>query len=127
MGEANDPVVPLRVAMVGNPNVGKTSLFNRMCGVRAKTANFPGSTVEARVGAQPRERRHSFVRSHISQVHSHTSAGLGIEARREASPALQIARRVQRKMNDLGRGPVVRSGERLSPRGRRAKLQHVFA
>jgi ferrous iron transport protein B len=37
--------------MVGNPNVGKTSLFNRMCGVRAKTANFPGSTVEARVGA----------------------------------------------------------------------------
>ncbi|MFN9077708.1 MAG: ferrous iron transporter B [bacterium] len=43
--------VPLRVAMVGNPNVGKTSLFNRMCGVRAKTANFPGSTVEARVGS----------------------------------------------------------------------------
>jgi len=42
---------PLRVAMVGNPNVGKTSLFNRLCGVRAKTANFPGSTVEARVGA----------------------------------------------------------------------------
>lgn len=41
---------PLRVAMVGNPNVGKTSLFNRLCGVRAKTANFPGSTVEARVG-----------------------------------------------------------------------------
>ena len=41
---------PERVAMVGNPNVGKTSLFNRLCGVRAKTANFPGSTVEARVG-----------------------------------------------------------------------------
>jgi ferrous iron transport protein B len=44
-------VAPTRVAMVGNPNVGKTSLFNRLCGVRAKTANFPGSTVEARVGA----------------------------------------------------------------------------
>jgi ferrous iron transport protein B len=42
---------PERVAMVGNPNVGKTSLFNRLCGVRAKTANFPGSTVEARVGS----------------------------------------------------------------------------
>ena len=41
---------PTRIAMVGNPNVGKTSLFNRLCGVRAKTANFPGSTVEARVG-----------------------------------------------------------------------------
>ena len=44
-------VAPTRVAMVGNPNVGKTSLFNRLCGVRAKTANFPGSTVEARVGS----------------------------------------------------------------------------
>lgn len=41
---------PTRIAMVGNPNVGKTSLFNRLCGVRAKTANFPGSTVDARIG-----------------------------------------------------------------------------
>jgi ferrous iron transport protein B len=36
--------------LVGNPNVGKTTLFNRLCGLRAKTANFPGSTVDARVG-----------------------------------------------------------------------------
>ena len=50
-GAAADTGIPaLRVAMVGNPNVGKTSLFNRLCGLRAKTANFPGSTVEARVG-----------------------------------------------------------------------------
>lgn len=39
-----------RYALLGNPNTGKTTLFNRLCGVRAKTANFPGSTVEARVG-----------------------------------------------------------------------------
>jgi ferrous iron transport protein B len=51
MGSTESQNVPLRVAMVGNPNVGKTSLFNRMCGVRAKTANFPGSTAEARVGS----------------------------------------------------------------------------
>ncbi len=44
------PFAAERIAMVGNPNVGKTSLFNRLCGVRAKTANFPGSTVDARVG-----------------------------------------------------------------------------
>jgi ferrous iron transport protein B len=40
----------LRAALVGNPNTGKTTLFNRLCGVRAKTANFPGTTTDARVG-----------------------------------------------------------------------------
>ena len=38
------------VLILGNPNVGKTTLFNRLCGLRSATANFPGSTVEARVG-----------------------------------------------------------------------------
>ena len=38
------------VLLLGNPNVGKTTLFNRLCGLRSATANFPGSTVEARVG-----------------------------------------------------------------------------
>ncbi len=37
-------------ALLGNPNTGKTTLFNRLCGLRAKTANFPGSTVEAKIG-----------------------------------------------------------------------------
>lgn len=41
---------PKRVVMLGNPNTGKTSLFNRLCGVRHKTSNFPGTTQEARVG-----------------------------------------------------------------------------
>ena len=36
-----------RVALLGNPNTGKTSLFNRLCGARAKTANFPGTTTSA--------------------------------------------------------------------------------
>jgi ferrous iron transport protein B len=39
-----------RIAVLGNPNTGKTTLFNRLCGVRARTANFPGSTVEGRIG-----------------------------------------------------------------------------
>lgn len=38
------------IALVGNPNTGKTTLFNRLCGVRAKTANFPGTTTDARFG-----------------------------------------------------------------------------
>ncbi len=39
-----------RIALLGNPNTGKTTLFNRLCGLRSKTANFPGSTVESHVG-----------------------------------------------------------------------------
>ena len=44
------PVVRPVVALVGNPNTGKTTLFNRLTGLRAKTANFPGTTLERRVG-----------------------------------------------------------------------------
>lgn len=41
---------PLRFALIGNPNCGKTSLFNRLTGSRAKVANYPGVTVERRSG-----------------------------------------------------------------------------
>jgi len=41
---------PRHLVMLGNPNTGKTSLFNRLCGVRHKTSNFPGTTQEARLG-----------------------------------------------------------------------------
>jgi ferrous iron transport protein B len=39
------------VALAGNPNVGKTTLFNRLTGLRQKTANYPGVTVERRTGS----------------------------------------------------------------------------
>lgn len=35
---------------MGNPNTGKTTLFNRLTGLRHKTSNFPGTTQEARLG-----------------------------------------------------------------------------
>jgi ferrous iron transport protein B len=38
------------VALVGPPNAGKTTLFNRLTGLRQKVANFPGVTVEHHVG-----------------------------------------------------------------------------
>ena len=38
------------VALVGNPNCGKTALFNRLTGARQKVANYAGVTVERKVG-----------------------------------------------------------------------------
>ena len=40
----------LRVALIGNPNCGKSTLFNALTGRRQKVANFPGVTVEHHVG-----------------------------------------------------------------------------
>jgi len=38
------------VALIGPPNSGKTTLFNRLTGLRQKVANYPGVTVEKHVG-----------------------------------------------------------------------------
>jgi ferrous iron transport protein B len=41
---------PLTIALAGNPNAGKTSLFNALTGLRQKVANYPGVTIESKVG-----------------------------------------------------------------------------
>lgn len=41
---------PLNLAVAGNPNTGKTSLFNVLTGLRQKVANYPGVTVETKLG-----------------------------------------------------------------------------
>lgn len=43
------PDSPL-LAIVGNPNSGKTTLFNLLTGLRQKVANYPGVTVEKKIG-----------------------------------------------------------------------------
>lgn len=40
---------PFRVALIGNPNTGKSTLFNALSGMRVRTGNYPGVTVEQRV------------------------------------------------------------------------------
>ena len=40
----------LTVALAGNPNSGKTTLFNALTGLRQKVANYPGVTVEKKTG-----------------------------------------------------------------------------
>jgi ferrous iron transport protein B len=48
---APPPVGELRtVVLIGPPNSGKSTLFNRLTGLRQKVANFPGVTVEQRLG-----------------------------------------------------------------------------
>lgn len=48
--EPRRSTAPGRIALMGNPNTGKTTVFNRLCGLRHKTSNFPGTTQEARLG-----------------------------------------------------------------------------
>jgi len=40
----------IKVALVGNPNTGKTSLFNQLTGLKQKEGNYPGITVDKKVG-----------------------------------------------------------------------------
>src|SRR6202167_6609943 len=48
---AAPPFVKQRIgAIIGPPNSGKSTLFNRLTGLRQKVANFPGVTVEHRMG-----------------------------------------------------------------------------
>ena len=47
---AAEGIRPIRIALVGPPNSGKTTLFNTLTGSRQKTANYPGVTVERKSG-----------------------------------------------------------------------------
>ncbi|WP_322551270.1 ferrous iron transport protein B [Flavobacterium psychraquaticum] len=42
---------PIKVALIGNPNVGKTSVFNQLTGLNQQVGNYPGITVEKKQGS----------------------------------------------------------------------------
>ncbi len=46
----NQVTPPLKIALIGNPNSGKSTVFNQMTGLRQRTGNFPGVTVEVKEG-----------------------------------------------------------------------------
>lgn len=41
---------PKTIALIGNPNTGKSTVFNALTGLRQKIANYPGITVERKAG-----------------------------------------------------------------------------
>jgi len=45
------PAPARRIAILGNPNAGKSTLFNQLTGLRQKVGNYPGVTVEKKVGS----------------------------------------------------------------------------
>ena len=50
MNKTSIDVRPISVAVLGNPNTGKSTLFNALTGFRQQTANYPGVTVENHTG-----------------------------------------------------------------------------
>ena len=46
-----------KVAVIGNPNTGKSTLFNALTGLQSRTGNFPGVTVEKTIGRIQAENR----------------------------------------------------------------------
>jgi len=46
----NENATPIKIAIAGNPNCGKTALFNSLTGIRQQTGNWPGVTVDRKEG-----------------------------------------------------------------------------
>ncbi len=61
---------PIIVAIVGPPNSGKSTLFNRLTGLRQKVANFPGVTVEHRMGKAKLKEPHEVFLVDLPGVYS---------------------------------------------------------
>lgn len=49
----------IKVALIGNPNTGKTSLFNHLTGLNQKVGNYPGVTVDKKEGASTLSKNHT--------------------------------------------------------------------
>ena len=72
----NAPAVPLRLALLGNPNSGKTALFNQLTGSRQKVANYAGVTVERKEGRLHSPAGHAYAVLDLPGAYSLTPASL---------------------------------------------------
>jgi ferrous iron transport protein B len=72
----NAQAAPLRLALLGNPNSGKTALFNQLTGSRQKVANYAGVTVERKEGRLHSPAGHSYAVLDLPGAYSLTPASL---------------------------------------------------
>ena len=79
---------PPLIALVGNPNCGKTALFNLLTGSRQKVANYAGVTVERKEGRSTRRPAQRIACSTCRAPTASTAAtpGRSDHARRGARP-----------------------------------------
>lgn len=71
---------PAEIAIIGNPNCGKTSLFNKLTGTRQRTGNWPGVTVERKDGKiRLADQQHCLV--DLPGIYTLTGKGGGIDAK----------------------------------------------
>ncbi len=61
---------PLKVALVGNPNTGKTSLFNQLTGLNQKVGNYPGITVDRKQGSCKLDLEHAAIITDLPGTYS---------------------------------------------------------
>ena len=81
------------IALVGNPNCGKTTLFNALTGARQRVGNWPGVTVEKKTGQFEHAGRSIEVHLQAHQL-LHDVLPLLLEERRRESRRLQSVDRI---------------------------------
>ena len=75
---------PLSIALIGNPNCGKTALFNRLTGSHQKDANYAGVTVERKEGSLTTEAGRQFHIIDLPGIYSLTPLSQDEEITRSA-------------------------------------------
>ena len=91
----------MKVALVGQPNSGKSTLFNAVAGYRSLTSNFAGTTVEYTY--QPGETRHESYGKGEFKVHDLENIGgaelvfMTVEFKDSANQPMPLPANVQRQ------------------------------